>query len=215
MENTCLKVDYSFCSYIEEDIDKNYITTHFGEIYLVDLEKEEETQIGSIIINFMLLGEALNNRLNYHDVFDRDEYTLRIGNKFMDFSEEDVNANIQEFYNHTFVNNDIAIIRKFELIEEFKGKGIGKKIIRDLYYRFASTCGLFVVETFPLQFQPKVVFKNEQRSEGDLIFNYKEPDFEKSFLKLKAFYKNIGFDHIEGYDDLMFLNPAIVNEKIQ
>ena len=38
-------------------------------------------------------------------------------------------------------------------------------------------------------------------------------DFEKSFYKLKTFYQNTGFDHIEGYDDLMFLNPATVNRK--
>ena len=215
MENTCLKIDYSFYSYLEEDIDKNYITTYFGKIYHVDLEKEEETQVGSIIINFMLLGEAMNNQLNNFEVFDRDEYTLRVGNKFMDFEEDEINSNIQEFYNHTFTNNDIAIIRKFELNKEFRGKGIGKKIFRDLYYRFASTCGLIVVETFPLQFQSKVVFMDEQRSEGFLELGYKKPDFEKSFLKLKAFYQNIGFDHIDGYDDLMFLNPAIVNKKLE
>lgn len=40
-------------------------------------------------------------------------------------------------------------------------------------------------------------------------------DFEISFYKLKAFYQKIGFDYIEGYDDLMFLNPAIVNEKMK
>lgn len=93
------------------------------------MEKEEETQIGSMDLNFLLLGEALNNQLNCIDVFDRDEYTLRVGNKFMDFSEDDVNFDIQEFYNYTFSNNDIAIIKKFELSEKFKGRGIEKKYL--------------------------------------------------------------------------------------
>ncbi|MFK8005651.1 MAG: hypothetical protein AB8H03_04740 [Saprospiraceae bacterium] len=211
MKNTSLKVHYSFRSYLGEDIDKNYITPHFGKIFHVDLENEEDTQIGSIDLNFLLLGEALNNQLNYIDVFDRNEYTLRVGNKFMDFSENDLNLDIQEFYNYTFTNNDIAIIKKFELSEKFKGRGIEKKIIRDLYYRFASTCGLFIVETFPLQFQPKVIFTNKYRPDSNLEFDYQEPNLEKFFLKLKAFYQNIGFDHIDGYNDLMFLNPALVN----
>lgn len=215
MKNTIIKVQYSFRSYLGEDIDKNYITPHFGKIFLVDLEKQEEIQIGSIIINLLLLGEALNNQLNYIDVFDRDGYTLKVGNKFMDFSEDNLNVDIQEFYNHTFTNNDIAIIKKFELSEKFKGRGIEKKIFRDLYYRFASTCGLFVVETFPFQSQPKVIFTNEHHSDSNLELGYKEPSFKKSFLKLNAFYQNIGFDHIEGYDDLMIFNPEVSNKNTQ
>ena len=39
-------------------------------------------------------------------------------------------------------------------------------------------------------------------------------DFEKAFYQLKSFYQKVGFDHIDGFNELMFLNPALKNIKL-
>ena len=41
-----------------------------------------------------------------------------------------------------------------------------------------------------------------------------EKDYEKAFYQLKAFYQNVGFDHIDGYEELMFLNPLLRNDRL-
>ena len=41
-----------------------------------------------------------------------------------------------------------------------------------------------------------------------------DDDSEKAFYQLKAFYQKIGFDHIKGYDNYMFLNSNFRNSKI-
>ncbi len=41
-----------------------------------------------------------------------------------------------------------------------------------------------------------------------------EEDYEKAFYQLKAFYQKVGFQHIDGYEELMFLNPSLKNERM-
>lgn len=102
---------------------------------------------------------------------------------------------------------DICIIKRFEIIKNFRGKRIRNLVLQNIKRRFSTSCGLFVVHTYPIQFEhPDSDFLLNEKSKMKL--DLLDKNFEKSFLKLKAFYQKIGFDHIEGYEYLMFLNPA-------
>ena len=213
MENKIFEVRYNSFTILDDDTCRRFIMPYFADIFEVDTVTNVEVKIGFLEMRLLLFGSAMNNGFGMESVFDMEEYTLRIGKQIANFDNEEVNDDILEFYKYDITENDICIIQSFEIIEKYRGKGIGKKIIKDLYIKFANSCGLFVVQTFPIQFEFN---DGESLSEWEKQLNLKklDKDFEKSFYKLKAFYQNLGFNHIDGYDDLMFLNPAIVNKKL-
>lgn len=214
MKEYCYFIDFNLFFPINDNSPSDFISTYVGSILQINPEDENEIQIGKIVLKFIHIGEALNQQNNIHEIFDSEEYVVRIGNRIFDFDENDFNEDIQDYYNFTFNNLDLCIIQRIEILEEFRSKKIGKMVLKNVCLKFASSCGLFVVQTFPIQFESQKYSIPNKKWDDQMNLNILDKDFEKSFYKLKAFYQNMGFDHIDGYDNLMFLNPAMINNKI-
>ncbi|MFK7775872.1 MAG: hypothetical protein AB8F94_27360 [Saprospiraceae bacterium] len=210
MKEYCYFIDFNLFFPINDNSSSDFISTYVGSILQINPEDENEIQTGKIVLKFIHIGEALNQQKNIHEIFDSEEYVVRIGNRIFDFDENDFNEDIQDYYNFTFNNLDLCIIQRIEILEEFRSKKIGEMVLKNVCLKFASSCGIFVVQTFPIQFESQKYSIPNTKWENQMNLKTLDKDFEKSFYKLKAFYKSIGFNHIEGYDDLMFLNPAIV-----
>lgn len=201
-------IDFSMFSLFSDDNPNEYISTYMGKIIEIDHDTDKQTIVGKVCLKILLIGEALNKGVNVYDIFDTEEYPYRIGSRIYDFEEQDYNSIIERFYNQEIFPLDLCIIQRFEIIEQYRGKGIGKIVLENIRKRFASSCGLFVAQTYPIQFE---------LANSDFLLNEKnkmklgnlDKDYEKAFYKLKAFYQNSGFHHIKGYNDLMFSNPSI------
>ena len=212
MKNKTFEARYNSFIILDDKTCNKYVSSYHAEIFAVDTKTYQEEKIGFLEIRLMLFGSAMNNGFGMESVFETEEYTLRIGEQIANFDKNKVNEDVLKFYNNDITKKDICIIQRFEIIEEYQEKRLGEKIIKDIYIKFASSCSLFVVQTFPIQFE----FDDDEKTsecEEEMNLRKLDKDFEKSFYKLKAFYKKIGFDHIEGYDDLMFLKPATVNKN--
>lgn len=204
----CYAIDFSMFSLFSDDNPNEFISTYMGKIIEIDLHTDKQTIIGKVCLKILLIVEAINNEVNVYDIFDTEEYTYRIGSRIYDFEEQDYKSDIQNFYREEIFPLDLCIIQRLEIIEEYRGKGIGEIVLENIKKRFASSCGLFVTQTYPIQFE---------LASSDFLLNEKnkmkldslDKDYEKSFYKLKSFYQKSGFHHIEGFDDLMFSNPSI------
>lgn len=195
------------CSLLCDTDPHKYISTFSGSIVQLNLDVHQKIKIGNIRLKFLLIGEALNDEVNILELFNTGEYLYRIGSKVLNFETSDFKEDIQSFFNYEFYSFDLCIIGRFEIIEVFRGKEIGRLILKNIKRRFSISCALFVVHTYPIQFEhPDSDFLLNEKSKIKL--DLLDKDFEKSFYKLKAFYQKIRFDHIKGYEDLMFLNPA-------
>ena len=214
MQDHGYEVRYRFSSTLDEIEGYRYMTTYLGELYEIDEDKQREILVGKIELKLMLLTRAINEGYPIFEVFDLEAYTFDLGEKIMDLEEGELDADIMKHYDDEILNQDICILQRIEIIESHRRKGLGKKVVKDVYSRFASSCGLFVVQAFPLQFESRSNEIGKSDWENKLKFNTLEKDFEKAFYQLKAFYKNLGFDHIEGHDNFMFLNPIFKNEKL-
>ncbi|MFK8009935.1 MAG: hypothetical protein AB8H03_26515 [Saprospiraceae bacterium] len=208
-------IDFNLFFPINDNSPSDFISTYVGSILQINPEDENEIQIGKIILKFIHIGEALNQQKNIHEIFDSEEYVVRIGKRVFDFDENDFNEDIQNYYNFTFNNLDLCIIQRIEIIDEFRRKEIGKMVLKNICLKFASSCGLFVVQTFPIQFESQKYSIPNNIWDEQMSLKTLDKDFEKSFYKLKAFYQKNGFNHIDDYNNLMFLNPAIVNKKLR
>lgn len=202
-------VRYSFSSELGDIDSERYITSYTGLVYESIGESEEETLIGKVVIKLILLDLAIDEQYDFIDVFETESYTSRIGQEIMDYEEGELNEDILEFYEYEVLTSNICILQRIELLETHRRQGIGKLVVKDIYKRFASSCSMFVVQAFPIQFEPTNEKIEKTGWEEKLNLESLEEDYEKAFYQLKAFYQKIGFDHIEGYDELMFLNPAL------
>ena len=211
MKEYCYFLDLNLFSPINDDSPRDFITTYIGTILQIDPENENKIEIGKLVLKLIHVGEAINQHKNIHEIFDCEEYIVRIGERVFDFEEDDFHRDIQNHYNFTFNCTDLCIIQRIEISKKFRSKGIGKMVFKNVCLKFASSCGLFVVQTFPIQFESQKYAIPNNKWDEQMSLKTLDKDFEKSFYKLKAFYQKIGFHHIENYDDLMFFNPAIDN----
>lgn len=207
-------IKYGFTSPLGEVEGNRYVTSYFAEIYKEPEGNSSPELVGKLELKLMLLGLAINDGYDLFEIFDMDSYILNIGETIYDFSDADLKEDIIEFYSHNFYNSDLCIINRLEILPQYRRKGLGKKVIKDIFNRFSSSCGLFVVHAFPLQFEWSTLDKKQTEWYKKMNFNDLEKDFEQAYYQLKSFYQKIGFDHIEGYEDYMFLNPALKNQKL-
>lgn len=202
-------VKYSCTSILDDSSPDCFSKYHFGEIYEIDSEANTETLIGKINLRVLLIGSALNAHHDLEELFNVDEDTYQIGKQIYNFEAQSINEDIDEFYGSIYISQ-ICIIDRLELQEKYRGMGIALKVIKDLYIQFESDSCLIIAQMIPAQFE-----SGDNRSskwKNAIAINKLDEDFEKSYFKLKALFQNFGFDHIEGYDDLMFLSSENRNE---
>lgn len=217
MSSKYYEIEYRFTSSLDDDSESNYISCYKGDVIEGDIDTEEESRIGKIKIDLIHVSRTYDNRFPLVAVFDYDEELTSLAKHIYDYEQADFNETILEFFEGVYIHSDICYLRQIDIIGSHRGKGIGSKIIKDIFDRFSSSCGLFVVEAYPLQFNPEP-FDESDPEEVAFVekLNYESlsNDFEKSFYKLKSFFQKSGFHHIEGFDKWMFINPAILNDKL-
>ena len=214
MEDKLYEIEYQFTSELSEIEGSRYITTYSGNLFEKDDSDNGKEIIGKVSLKFLLLELALNQGYHYHEIFDTEGDIYEIGQEIFDFDSEEIKEDIRMFYEEEILSPDICIIQRIEIIENYRGQGLGSKIIKDIYNRFSSCCGLFVLKVFPLQFDSG--FKKLKNTDWGRKLNLEKlgVDKEGAFYRLKAYYQKLGFNHIEGYDEFMFINPCLVNEKL-
>ena len=217
MSSVYYNIDYRFTSSLDDDSASNYITSCEGNILEVDIETEKEIIVGKLKLDLLNLNLAYDNNFPVIEIFESDTQFVTMAKYIYDIKESDFKEEIRTFYDDVYTGNNICLIRQIELIDSHRKSGIGTKVLKDIFNKFSSSCSLFVVEAYPLQFNRESInpFDNSEVDFAEKMnYDSLSKDFEKSFYKLKAFYQKSGFNHIEGFDKWMFANPGILNDKL-
>lgn len=212
MEELNIHFQYSFSSYIGIMEGTRYIQEIFVTIVNTDESGFKEEIIGRSTLNIILLEQALNDEYNIEEIFDMSEYTYRIGSKIFNFRQGELKNDIQKYFDFNIIHSNICIMERLGIKPEYRGKGIARKLIKDIVHNWGSTCGLFVMQLFPLQGEPAGYRHNELGI--DLELEKMEPDMKKATKQLTAYYKSTGFVTIPGYKGLLFYTSAFSNEKM-
>jgi GNAT superfamily N-acetyltransferase len=202
---------YSFISPLDGLDEARFITKYTIELTLDDECGIPIDTIGKAEMRIISMNLIEASSFNITDVFDSDHDVFRIASVIYDFVENDFNKEILDFFEDFIICGDLCFIHHLELLPDYRRQGIGKKMIKDIVNHFSSSCDLFVAETFPMQFEKISNIEADdwyQKMRYDLL----DKDFEKSDYLLKAFYQSVGFQYIENYPDLMFLNASKKNE---
>jgi len=174
---------------------EKYLNHYALEIWQGDEEGRPTILAGKGDLYNIRIEAALNGDEEILDLFDYQASLLDLGNAIFDFKEEKLKKDVMNFCSHKIYIPNIFFINRLELLPQFRGHGLGKKVVRDICHRFACTSELFVSKAFPLQFESKVIQCPESWDE-QMEFQRLEQDEEKATYKLYSYYQSLDFSNI-------------------
>ena len=178
------------------------------ELCITDESNVRLKTVGKAQLKLLLIAAASNHGWDAEILFDSSESLMQLGCKIYDFESGDINQELLYELDFDLFNEDIAILTSLEILPEYRGMGLGKAMVRDICRNYSGSCGLLIVEIFPLQHDEG--YYPDKDWHDQMEYNKMEKDFERSELKIKAFYKSLGFKFIESIPEVMFIVPATV-----
>lgn len=193
-----LRTEYSFTSGSGEIGSARYITEYQVRIFseesyqLRQENREYSIEIGKGWVSLFLLGLAMDNQQPLIDVFDDNADYLDLYQVLYTKQGELIQP-IQNDYES--FNGNLLFIRQLELLPEWRSRGLGKKVLKDIILRFDGCCGLVVMNSSPLQFESGILESTDLWNQ-QLLLNQLTQDKKLAQQKLAAFCQSVGFERV-------------------
>lgn len=197
IEDELFRIDYTFSSFLNNGSIAEEPTDFVNEVslnlYHVNEEKGSDQLIGKGYFSLLHLNRALDHDYPLYDVFDATAPILDMAEIMFNLKEEDNYwAKLDEFYKFDMLTSyDVCFIEQIELLPEYRGKGLGKWVIKNILERFYGSCGLVVLHAFPLQHDDSNNYSSEWVEKMKL--KELESDLEKAQYKLFHYCQQMGF----------------------
>jgi len=202
MEELDFIIKYSFSDFLREEPlgeDPNdFINKIDFEVYVADIYGNLSDIIAKGKISQILFALAMDNNYPLYTVMDASDSILDMSEILFEFEEgKDFWDKIDTYFEDNIpLNYNICYLEYFEIAPNYRGKGIGKKIIKSMVERFYNSCGLWIVKGFPIQHSgliEKTAFEDLDDWDQQMNYNSFEKDFEKSQYKLFHYFQQLGF----------------------
>lgn len=202
MEELNFIIKYSFSSFLNEcsvgEDPMDFVNEIDFEVYLTNESGHLIEQIGKGKISQILFSLAMDSGFLLEDVMDATHSIYQMSGVLFELDEDkDFWDKIDAYFEfEPPMSYDICFLETLEVIEKYRGKGLGEKIINNLIERFYSSCGLWVLKAFPLQHDNSIKSENESAQinwNKKMDYQNMESDFEKSQYQLFNYYIKRGF----------------------
>ena len=202
MEELNFIIKYSFSSFLNEcsvgEDPMDFVNEIDFEVYLTNESGHLIEQIGKGKISQILFSLAMDSGFPLIDVMDATHSIYQMSGVLFEWDEEkDFWDKIDAYFEfEPPMSYDICFLETLEVIEKYRGKGLGEKIINNLIERFYSSCGLWVLKAFSLQHDNSIKSENEVAQinwNKKMAYQNMESDFEKSQYQLFNYYIKRGF----------------------
>lgn len=179
----------------------------------IDDPDQDEIYAGYASFRIAYIDQALNDGYDLEAMLDYDEIVYRLAGNCFDYKMCGLKEDILEYYNNDVFNSNLCMLETIAILPEFRGEKIASKVIKDIVFHFSSGCCIFILQPFPLQFDRSRWESEDWIKQMDL--NKFPSDETIAFKQLGNYYESMGFDKISGYEDFLFYNPALSNEKMK
>lgn len=204
MEVQEFTIKYSFNDILKEEPLGTFATDFVNEIefnvYLNDSYSKPTVLIAKGKISQILFSLAADYEFSFYELMNATQAILEMSEMLFDFDEEsDFWAKIDAYFQEDVpLNQDICYLDFFEILPNFRKKGIGKKIITSLVERFYSSCGLWILQGVPTQhsgYLDNIAFEDLDEWDQKMAYDDLDKDFEKSQYKLFNYFQQMGFQN--------------------
>lgn len=210
-----LEIKYSFNSSTGEIEHNRFINEYKIEIFGngEDINSIEKSYlIGKGEISLFLVGLTQNEGFSIYQLFDSSQNGLDLGNLIFDWDTEEIKEKFEDLILETG-NSNILYIDRIELLPQFRGMGFGKKIMKDIIFRFDNSCGLIILKAFPLQLEGSNVLGRDEKWAKKMQYKHLVQDEKIAKSQLYKFYKSLGFKQYLK-SEYFYLNSTLINKKL-
>lgn len=183
MEKIYFTTNYTFSS--SNSRDRNIIDCSI--VIQNGTEEDDETKIGRVELNVIKnIDSNLREYCDEHsqELFDMSSILFNLNGKLKKSIANKIKCE------GVF---KIVYIHLFGLIKEYRNKGIGKQVMKDIIDNMGNLLTLFVIFPSPIDL---II---NQKNDLEFILDYKPNNHELLFKKLNKFYEECGFIKIKGY----------------
>lgn len=204
-----IEIHYTIHSSLETMDENRYSQKIIGNIVHVDADGNEMEVIGQIAARKLLLAEARKVEWQGGSIFWADDASGEIGSWIFDVEQEIWTSPLTDYYSHNLSGDAVLILSHIEIIPAYRGKEIGKLVIKDLYNNFIQGAALFVLKCAPVENENTA--RTASKPPTLMKYHGREQGYSKAFIKLHAYFKSIGFETIPLFDDeIMVMNPQVL-----
>lgn len=165
---------------------------------------EPSVKIGEIDVFHVDRVRIINERESFYASMDESSDTRECYEALIDQKSGDWKDEVKDLIGEdALINENLLLIKRLELEERFRAKGIGSKVARQVVDSFGSTCAVIVCKPFPLQYNGYRFPENEDER--------KVPGYEQkrraAFSKVASFWKSAGFRKLPSSEIYVLAEP--------
>ncbi len=165
-------------------------------------DKPGDRVIGHVSLLLFQGGEAMNAKEILYDVADAHSEDMEEAfAAVFDWRTGLHTKGIEELYAGDIMGTDLLLIRGLEIDREYRGKGLGSKVLSAVKTTFGANASLILLKPFPTEYLRLDEKDQEQR----------KAEFYEDSKRLIAYYQKHGFRSIPG-TELMSFNPSLLNQ---
>lgn len=212
MEADNIYIEYKFDSSLNRIGTDRYVNAYKMEIYSEDHWHDPITRtlIGKAELSLVLLRLMTNQGVDYYTVFDNTQFLSELGETLFDYEKNDFRASL---LNETGADSsNLLVIDRLELLPNWRKQNIGKKLIKDIIWRFSGCFGLVTLKAFPLQQEYQYADAQKSAWEKGMQMTDFPQDEAVSNYKVATYYESLGFAQFEN-TDYFYMNSASINDK--
>lgn len=203
MKPFLFEIDYRFTDRIaatDEVTPASFFNFIPFQIYHLDEAGNRLTCIGKGQVIQILVWKIIETNYDLQDAFEVTPLLTELSDAIFKFDHPycDCWDLLEEFSVFTVMNYNINFIESIELIESYRGYGVGRRVLRSIIKRLYGTAGLWALKAEPRQqtIEPPHP-ENTQAVEWHQAMNYAalESDQEQAKYKLYHYFKSNGFSN--------------------
>ncbi|KXF79740.1 GNAT family protein [Enterovibrio coralii] len=177
-----------------------WLTEHELEIFDTDSDDERDhCLVGKAKFYYADGNGALRAGLLPGVLLDETEALNRIGEKFF-------NTDLEAGYYQDFIDDEVCnrldikndclnmlIIDRLEILPEYRGQGLGLKVLNEAIRLLSSDAQIVVLQSFPLQHEGSRCFDTPEKAEWRKKMWPHKMAIGKPEDRLKSYYESMGF----------------------
>lgn len=185
----------------------DYVYSYPGHVLIYDNENDEPIKIGHFKLTLLDILNAVENGHDAYDVFDASAELSGFCSIYnagtLELSKA-VKEPLYEIHDEIVEHLNVLVIERLQIYANFRGKQLGRLIIKALIKRFRHGVAVVALKPYPLQFEYGI--------DANELLAFELDKFSKSETtannKLKKYYQKIGFVPLKK-TGIMVLNPNL------
>lgn len=170
----------------------DFIYETSGDLLSVDAD-DARSLVGKFRIYYVDVGRAVDEGMPVFDVFDSYSHTVGYYDAIFGAKSPDFSDRLMKLLNYDVVGSNVLILDRLEVLPQYRRRGVGLRIMRNMMKRFGGGAAVVAIKPFPLQFEVEPSNEDERKWRTELGLGQLPKNEPVATKKLRDYYGRLGF----------------------